>query len=161
MSENVELDIKEIEQEVSLVDGEKPEAKAAKAKKAKEAKAKKAKAAKAKKAKKAKEAKAKAAQAKAEQAKAEQAKAAKAKKLQIWLEEEEKSKKELEKLMYENEKNIEKSIGIMKETVIIAKFHNQMQNIIHKKTEKSRVVYQNRSKKRPTVIQNNFQMKLF
>jgi len=63
--------------------------------------------------------------------------------------------------MYENEKKIEKSIGIMKENVIVAKFHNQMQNIIHKKTEKSRVVYQNRSKKRPTVIQNNFQMKLF
>ena len=63
--------------------------------------------------------------------------------------------------MYENEKKIEKSIGIMKETVIRDKFNNQMQNIIHKKREKSRVVYQNRSKKRPTVIQNNFQMKLF
>ena len=57
--------------------------------------------------------------------------------------------------MIANERNIEQSDKIMKETVIINKINSNMSKIIKK--EKKTVIL----KTRKTVLKNSFQMKLF
>ena len=63
--------------------------------------------------------------------------------------------------MVENEKKIEQSVIIMKETVNINTIQGNMQTIIKKKDRKTKVVYKKRNQPRPTVLRNSFQMKLF